>query len=165
MTVILSSKDKVNIFTKNNVIDVQDEHLIKATTNIGSLVIPDVILNDKRKINEINAGKWLFDTFGGNVELLEEVNKKNICTSDCIWNGKKWEFKNPLSYKKIEKRLKHALEDQLQSDNVGGLLLDISDTNGSIINIIDVATKTISINAIVNTDVIIKKRYRHCLYL
>ncbi len=72
---------------------------------------------------EVVVAQKLFDMFGGELEVLNEVNPEGIPNPDYLWNGELWELKNPKSEKGINSALKKGLK-QIQN-NPGGVVLDI----------------------------------------
>jgi hypothetical protein len=84
--------------------------------------------------SEREAAEWLAQNFGGNIEHVREVWDKK--TPDYIWAGEKWEFKQTRSAQGVENRLRKARK-QIGG---GGVLLDISGSEGSLVNMISRAT-------------------------
>ncbi len=72
---------------------------------------------------EVVVAQKLFNMFGGELEVLNEVNPNGVPNPDYLWDGKLWELKNPKSEKGINSALKKSLK-QIQN-NPGGVILDI----------------------------------------
>jgi hypothetical protein len=87
-------------------------------------------LNIGESPSEREAAEWLALNFGGKIGHVREVwNNK---TPDYIWEGEKWELKEAGSAKGVENRL-HKAKPQVGS---GGVLLDISNSDGSLLNMV-----------------------------
>ena len=104
--------------------DVTKKYAEKAKRGQGS-VSYDPGYAAGRHAGEIRVAEWLRDTFGGDVQLLQESTVGGVKTPDTLWRGKFWEFKAACSINGADKQLQSALK-QIK-DNPGGVVLDITD--------------------------------------
>jgi len=102
-------------------VDVTEDYLKAASPEKGGITYEKGYVKSKHK-DEIETAEWLFDTFGGDIVLLNEVNTKNQTTPDYLWNGKCWELKGTHSVNGADKLLQHAIK-QIH-DNPGGVILN-----------------------------------------
>ena len=103
------------------VIDVTSVYQNQATPKSGSVIFEKGynIINNK---NEIRFSQWLFNTYGGKIELLKDVNKNKISTPDYRWNDKLWDLKSVTTEKAALSQLRKGLK-QIY-DNLGGIILN-----------------------------------------
>ena len=102
--------------------DVTDKYLRKATPRKGKVTF-DRDLNQEKAKTEITMARWLRDTFGGDVQVRQEIDTtEGIKYSDYLWNGRRWELKSPTRMKSPDRILETALE-QIKK-NPGGIILD-----------------------------------------
>jgi len=103
--------------------DVTQEYLRNARQKTGNVKI-DKGVNLERNKHDIEIARWLRDTFGGDIRVMEPVDKYRHETPDYDWRGSKWELKTPTSRNAIDKRLQKAGH-QLGVGG-GGIVVDIS---------------------------------------
>lgn len=108
--------------TETDMIDYFEEFNKLSTPNIGSVTF-NVGLNLKTHQHEIDTADWLKTNFGGDIEVLNEINKPGMKTSDYLWNGLNWELKGIHSERNIEKNIKKAFS-QIEK-KPGGIIIDI----------------------------------------
>lgn len=101
--------------------DVTKEYLEAATPGQGAVTCDDSY-NIKLHETEISFSKWLHNTFGGDIRLLEEINQDKISTPDYLWNGKAWDLKTASTEKSADAAIRHGLR-QIK-ENPGGIFLD-----------------------------------------
>lgn len=71
---------------------------------------------------EISMAYWLHANFGGNIQVLQEINADKQKTSDYLWNGKYWNLKTISSEKAADYAIRHGVK-QIK-EKPGGLILD-----------------------------------------
>lgn len=106
--------------------DVTDEYLRTATPGQG-LITYDASYDISIHQAEVSFSKWLYDTFGGDIKLLNEVNAQMIKTADYFWNNKLWDLKTATTEKAANSAIRHGLQ-QIR-DNPGGIFLDYRGKN------------------------------------
>ena len=133
--------------------DVTDEYNKNAIPNKGSIIYSEGY-KLKNHNNEIRIAEWLFKKFGGKITLIAEPKESNIVTPDFFWNSKMWELKNVTTQNSIDKNLQKALK-QI-SENPGGVILDRSNSNVEISDMLELIKARIARSKIANVDIMIK---------
>jgi len=108
---------------KNKIEDITNEFYDKARPGEGEIVIPagyDVRVHAK----EIEVASLLIKEFGGIIKPVVESNYSKEKTPDYLWNGEKWELKEPTSRNAIDKRIRKSLNQIHESG--GGIILDVT---------------------------------------
>lgn len=131
--------------------DITEKFIKQSTPGEGNLVIEDGVTLKIHK-NEIETANWLFNNFGGNIIVLTEDNIRKV--PDFEWNGKLWELKSVSSETSIESRIKKGKK-QIK-ENIGGLVIDIKNSDLSLDKIIDTINKESKKRLEIGTCVIIK---------
>lgn len=104
--------------------DVLPEYLAYASPEAGRIAYGDGYDRGQHKA-EIKVAQWLNNNFGGNIELLRELDTDKKKTPDYLWDGKQWELKTVSSTKAIDSALRSALK-QI-AEKPGGVILDCSE--------------------------------------
>lgn len=102
-------------------VDVTQGYLDTATPGKGTITY-DTDFDQSRHQAEVNFSKWLHKMFGGDIHLLDEVNKDKVQTPDYIWHGKLWDLKTATTEKAADAAIRHGLK-QINR-NPGGIFLD-----------------------------------------
>lgn len=71
---------------------------------------------------EIEVANLLFNTFGGNIKLLNESNIAGQMMPDYLWNGKLWDLKTVTTEKSADSAIRKGLKQIIT--NQGGVILD-----------------------------------------
>lgn len=71
---------------------------------------------------EIEVANLLFNTFGGNIKLLNESNIAGQMMPDYLWNGKLWDLKTVTTEKSADSAIRKGLKQIIS--NQGGVILD-----------------------------------------
>lgn len=81
--------------------------------------------NHNEHDEEIKIAEWIYNTYGGNITVLKEINLDHEETPDYLWNGKLWELKTPdkMTLNAIDKRLQKGIH-QI-SNNPGGVIINL----------------------------------------
>ena len=133
--------------------DVTDEYISKAEPGKGKVTWDHDYKFTKKHEQEIKVGKWLNNKFGGDVQLLQEIDVsegKKYC--DYIWRSKYWELKSPQNASLSRGTLRTAVEQILV--NPGGIILDYNSDQFKIDNIIATLDDYLSVRGF-DLDVII----------
>lgn len=101
--------------------DVTQEYLDTATPGQGTITY-DADFDQSRHQAEVSFSKWLHEMFGGDIHLLDEVNKDKVQTPDYIWREKLWDLKTATTEKAADAAIRHGLK-QINR-NPGGIFLD-----------------------------------------
>ena len=101
--------------------DVTDEYRQAATPGVGAVTI-EAGVNRKASKREIAVANWLYATFGGEITVKKDADKKGILTPDYLWNGKLWDLKTVSTEKAVDSAMRHGLH-QI-APNPGGVILD-----------------------------------------
>lgn len=115
---LLNKKKEVIPHIKN----VTKEYLKRNTYAEGSIRADDDYYKKNKHDGEIAVSRWLLKKFGGNIQLITELETQRI--ADYEWDGALWELKTP------EKHSKRTFSNQLNSayeqimSNPGGLIFD-----------------------------------------
>lgn len=112
-------------------VDVTQEYLDAATPGQGTITY-DTDFDQSRHQAEVSFSKWLHKMFGGDIHLLDEVNKDKVQTPDYIWRGKLWDLKTATTEKAADAAIRHGLK-QINR-NPGGIFLDY---RGRVIDLIN----------------------------
>ena len=150
-------EEKINSIRRQQKIDkygedVTERFIAKSTPGKGGLYFDkDYKQNDHKK--EISVGNWLYKNFGGEINLLNESSKISEKRPDYLWNGKKWELKNPTTTKATDSAVRKGL---LQiHDNGKGLILDYEDNPISLNEARKIASQRIHRSSIDADDIYI----------
>ena len=105
--------------------DVTSEYLSNAKPGEGKITYDPGYKFDNTHKREPEIAEWLRDTFGGDIQLLQEIAlSENKPYRDYIWRGRDWELKSPninkqnISRGSLQKAIKQV------SRNPGGIILD-----------------------------------------
>lgn len=120
--------------------DVTSEYLRAAKPNEGAITY-DEGYDVKLHQDEIDMAEWLHNTFGGDIQLLKEVNEDKHKTPDYLWRGKMWDLKKLSSEKAANSALRHGLQ-QIR-DNPGGIFLDFQNWSFSLNLLLEVIDKRV----------------------
>lgn len=113
---------KSNSFKINAGRNVTAEYIENAKPFRGKTVFEEGLEKEKHA-NEITMGKWLKETFGGDIVYRSEANKpEGIKQPDYLWRGKLWDLKTVSTEKSANSAIRKGLK-QINS-NPGGILLD-----------------------------------------
>lgn len=72
--------------------------------------------------DEIEVANLLFNTFGGDIKLLNESNIAGQMMPDYLWNGKLWDLKTVTTEKSADSAIRKGLKQIIS--NQGGVILD-----------------------------------------
>lgn len=122
-------------YGKNLGKNVTPEYYGKATPKEGSITIEEG-LNTAKHIEEINMAEFLHNMFGGDIIVLNEVNQKNVKTADFLWRKKLWDLKTVTTEKASDSAIRKGLK-QIKN-KPGGIILDYSNRDVSINNLLEV---------------------------
>lgn len=139
----------------NSVQNVMAEYLRRATPGVGKIEYEKGYEPSKHQ-NEISVAEWIHKTFGGNIVLLNELNKTGIQwekTPDYLWNGKCWELKNTTTEKAADSALRSGLK-QIQG-NPGGIILDYKENSFNRDKLFRIIENRIIRNRIPEVDIMI----------
>lgn len=107
-------------------IDVTKEYSEKSIPGKGKIIYSNEAFLNNHK-NEWQNALFLLNKFGGNIQMLTEINKNQVMTPDYIWHGNFWDLKILQSEKAVDSAIRHGLK-QIES-NPGGLLLQYVSEN------------------------------------
>ena len=102
-------------------VDIKQKYENEATPGKGSIVF-DERYNSEAHKEEIEFAEWLYNNYGGNIELLTEINQDHVRTADYLWNGKLWDLKTTTTEKAANSAIRKGLK-QIR-ENPGGIILD-----------------------------------------
>lgn len=102
-------------------IDITEQYINNAAAGQGELIKQEGY-SEALHPNEIAIAKWLVQTLGGSVVLLNEKNLDNVKTPDFLWHDRYWDLKEVTSAKAVDNAVRKGLR-QIQ-DNPGGIILD-----------------------------------------
>ncbi len=117
-----------DVYTKEwegNTSDYQDVTQIYYKTskpNTDKLIIPKNYKISTHK-EEIPFAHFIYETFGGPLELISEEETEGIKSPDYIWKNKYWELKTLTTNKAVDSALRKGLK-QIKN-NPGGIFLDV----------------------------------------
>ena len=132
--------------------DVTDKYLKKATPGKGKVTY-DRNLNKKDDSQEVIIARWLRDTFGGDVQVRQEIDySEGIKYCDYYWRGQRWELKTPDGPKSTDDLIKTALK-QIKK-NPGGIILNCDYDDFNLDRVINGAKKRME-NSGFNADLMI----------
>lgn len=104
----------------NLVSDVTEEYVRKYKNITGNLFIPkdyDKTLHS----DEISIAEKIKVLLGGELRLLNELNKDRTMTPDMEWNNKYWEIKHPTTYRAADSAIRKGMK-QIR-EKPGGIFL------------------------------------------
>jgi len=120
--------------------DVTDLYLADARPGKGNVTWDTEYEFTKKHSREVEIANWLRDQFGGDVQLLKEIDtSEGIKYCDYIWRAKYWELKSPEKTSKIRYHFENAIK-QI-SVNPGGIVLDCDFEDFSIDTILEIANR------------------------
>ena len=102
-------------------VDITEKYLTDASPGHGEMIVQEGY-NRLLHPNEVSFARWLINTLGGSVVLLNEKNLDNVKTPDFLWHDKYWDLKDVSSSKAVDNAVRKGLR-QIQ-DNPGGIILD-----------------------------------------
>ena len=147
---------------KYPVFDVTQVYKSQATPKKGSVIFEkdyDALTNKE----EVRFSQWLFNNYGGKIELLKEVNKNKISTPDYRWNGKLWDLKSVTTEKAALSQVRKGLK-QIY-DNPGGIILNYGDNDVLISKVLEnIDTRMRSYNGAPVDVMIVKKNKTILIY-
>lgn len=130
--------------------DITEEALKNATPGKGKLIFGSKVPKEDRE-----TGEWVFKTFGGNVEVLDEQPEEGK-RPDSVWNEKFWEYKRISSKTSIDDRMRKAKHQLVEASNRIN-----EDLDGTGV-IIDIANRKMSQDDAINEiNRIAMKRYKN----
>lgn len=97
-----------------------------ASPKKGKITIPDDYKVNKHK-EEIEVADLIFNTFGGDISLLNEAFESDIKMPDYSWNKKYWELKTTTTEKSADGAIRRAIK-QIE-EKPGGIILDYRNCN------------------------------------
>lgn len=119
-------KEKALLNRKKEIIphikNVTKEYYTRNIPAVGSIIADDDYYKKNKHDDEIAVSRWLLKKFGGNIQLITELETHRI--ADYEWDGALWELKTP------EKHSKRTFSNQFNSayeqimSNPGGLIFD-----------------------------------------
>lgn len=101
--------------------DVTKEYLCMATPGQGRTTYDDNYDTQRHK-KEIDFAKWLHDTLGGDIQLLNESTVEGEKRADYLWRGRLWDLKDVSTEKAANTAIKRGLS-QIKP-NPGGIILN-----------------------------------------
>lgn len=107
-------------------IDVTKEYSEQSIPGKGKIIYSNEAFINNHK-NEWQNALFLLNRFGGNIQMLAEINKNQVMTPDYIWHGNFWDLKILQSEKAVDSAIRHGLK-QIEP-NPGGLLLQYVSEN------------------------------------
>ncbi|NBI69295.1 hypothetical protein D1646_21450 [Pseudoflavonifractor sp. 60] len=144
--------------------DVTEEYLRMATPGQGSITYEDGY-QIKGHQSEINMADWLHRTFGGNIVLLKESKEQGDKTPDFRWKEHLWELKGVTTKNSVDRAVREAAK-QIQA-SPGGIILDSSNSELSIEEIIDTINDRVkrialdSVDMMIVSDETLRKIFRY----
>lgn len=110
--------------------DITDEYIERANPRFGRIVVEDGYDRD-RHTDEIATATWLWETFGGDIVLLDESEKQGAETPDYLWREQYWERKGLDTSKSntVDTRVRKAYS-QID-ERRGGIIIDFSKSKAS----------------------------------
>lgn len=109
--------------------------------------------NRKKHVNEINVAQLIYNRFGGDITLLNEVKQTGIKTPDFLWNDKFWELKTVTTEKAADTAIRSGLK-QIKG-NPGGVILDYRDKKVDENILLNIADKRMRRGIEEDTDIMI----------
>ena len=145
--------------------DVTEEYLKNATPGKGKISFDNNYRSYLFK-NEISFSKWIKNTLGGDIKLLEEKNKeKFVKNPDYLWNGKFWDLKDISSNIAANSAVRSGIK-QIK-DNPGGVFVKCDYDEYSIDSLKSVIDKRMEWHTTITADImivrneVIKKVWRY----
>lgn len=77
--------------------------------------------SQQKHVEELRFANWVHSSFGGNITLLNEIDKQGQKQADYLWNNKLWELKSISSEKAVDSQIRKALK-QIEK-NPGGIMI------------------------------------------
>lgn len=115
---------KIVLGKGERLVDITGQFISSAKPGTGKIIY-DQGYRESRHREEIQVAEWLHETFGGDIQLLNEKTRFKTKSPDYIWNGKMWDLKTLQTVKAIDSALRHGVK-QIEN-NPGGILLNFSD--------------------------------------
>ncbi|MCD8189978.1 MAG: minor capsid protein [Clostridiales bacterium] len=149
---------------RNEPEDVLDEYLSTATPGEGTITFDDGYDKGKFK-DEVATAQWLHDNLGGDIHVLQDINRDKIKTPDYLWRGKFWDLKCTSTEKAANSAIRHGIK-QI-SENPGGIILNFGDYDCSLDTLWKIVDKRmgwyeidLDILAITKNELIGVRRYK-----
>lgn len=102
--------------------DTTEQYTAAASPASGNVQYDSDYERSKRHEEEERIGKWLHDTYGGDIRFLAESKIDGVKRPDYEWRGSLWELKCPTTTKAAKSAIRKGLE-QI-APNPGGIVLD-----------------------------------------
>lgn len=121
---------------------------------MNKIIIP-LDFDFQMRNNEIESIRILKNEFGGEFELLNEINIIGYKNPDFLWESRCWEIKSVSTKNSIDSQVRYALKQILK--NVGGIVLILDKCKLPVDEIIDIVcnrVKRTSNHTISKVDVI-----------
>lgn len=145
-----------------NVVDVTKDFLKNRKAGTGVLEFFNE--TDEQGLKDRATAKWLYDLFGGNIQVLPAESQKGK-NPDSLWNGKYWEFKQPSSETSVNDRIRHGskqIREASEREGIqiegAGLVVDISNRKMSYQDMIDCVVEKATKRMPTDTYVMIKDK-------
>lgn len=134
------------------------EYIEKAKPGQGERIYEDGFVKEKNA-NEINVGKWLHETFGGDLIHINEFGRPDgEKNPDYLWRGRLWDLKTVSTEAAANSALRSGMR-QIRK-NPGGIVLDYGDHRISYEELGKVIEERIKWKRNMPLDIIIKQGKR-----
>jgi SPP1 gp7 family putative phage head morphogenesis protein len=133
-------------------VDVMQEYAAKAKPKQGHFTLEDNFRVNEH-VDEVRVASLLFDKFGGDWKLCEELGKFDTKNPDFIWNGKAWDLKKLSTLKSADSAVRKGIKQIV--DNSGGLMLEVDFEDLPLDNLIEIIDKRMKRSIKKDLDVII----------
>ena len=143
---------KITVGNSERLVDITGRFVSSAKPGTGKITY-DQGYRESRHREEIHVAEWLHDTFGGDIQVLNEKTRFKTKSPDYIWNGKMWDLKTLQTVKAIDSALRHGVK-QIKN-NPGGILLNFSDFDIDLSDIAPLILNRLRRSASSDMDVII----------
>ena len=118
--------------------DVTEEYLRMATPGQGSITYDDGYDMRRHQV-EVDFSKWLHQTFGGDIRLLNESSVEGEKRSDYLWRERFWDLKDVSTEKAANTAIKRGLS-QIKP-NPGGIILNYGEQEINLDRLVEVIDK------------------------
>ena len=125
--------DKQDI-TLSKGVNVTDEYEHNKYPGQGKISIQEGY-DSSLHVKEIETANWMLEYFGGEIQLLKEININKIRTPDYLWNNKFWELKSTSSEKAANTAIRKGIK-QIRT-NPGGIILNYEQNNVNINEVVE----------------------------
>lgn len=102
-------------------LEVTAQYLNEATPRKGKIIFDDGYKKNNH-LQEIEVANIIFNRFGGDIRLVNEVDADYIKNPDYLWNNKYWDLKTVTTEKSADSAIRKGLK-QIRN-NPGGIILD-----------------------------------------